>query len=346
MPRSVRDYTDQQIRIRLDTLSGHLLDFQKTSNPDRLRLIRVWARRSAVSMKLFERFYHSREYSSLLNELKTVVHDLSAARDSFILKQLVEGNLAVLNEDEAVAISTFLQLNSSSNEQGDSSSDTSDVSTDAQLLKRILKIELVKKFDSIAIRTSLNTPKNRVPHFKGQYKLPEADCEEQLLDMADEILSPAMSGVIVAAKCLDSSSKIAELHKLRICIKKLRYSIDLMLPGIEIVPKLHNNFAALHEKLRELQDSIGDIHDMDFVLHELFEMLSEAAASRSSAAIGYTKKNYEACLSFDAGIGLMKVANVIQAKRDSQFLQFFRAWNTKPTATLFRSCRKCLPNRA
>ena len=339
MPISLIGYTDKQIRVRLETLSGHLANYRKTSNPDGLRLIRVWARRSSVAMKLFESHYGNREFKLLLDELKTVVHDLGAERDKLILKDLVEGSFSVLTDGEKEGAASLLQLKVISNE-------LSDPIEAKRQLKRILKIDLLKQFDSLAERADRKNEKKRADRSHCFFALPEADNASELLEMAREVLREELDAVLKAAGCLDNPNKIAELHQLRICVKKLRYTIDLMLPAIESVADLHDSFAALHEKLRELQDSIGAIHDMDFVLHGLLDTLAKEAAQKCAAAIGFPKQKTAKYMSYDAGIGILKIAADIQLKRDSLFRQFCSAWKDNQTVSIFRLSANSLPKRS
>ena len=69
-----------------------------------------------------------------------------------------------------------------------------------------------------------------------------------------------------------------DLHRLRIALKKLRYTAEFFAP---LYPK--KKVKALCEKLRGLQEHLGDINDIAHVRASMTAMLRETTARRDRA---------------------------------------------------------------
>ncbi len=327
----MREYSNKQIIDRLETLSGHLANYQKTLDPDGLRLIRVWSRRSSVAMKAFEKNYRSKKFTLLLHELKNTARDIGKVRDGLLLKDIVRKSISVLNEAEKSGVQRLFQLNETALPA------ETNIAAIASL-NSILKTDPLQRFIDIEADIPENNKYAGRKLVKGFKNLVLAANTRQMEKMARKAVRTKQQLVLSSANCLEDPDKIAELHKLRIDIKKLRYTIDLMLPALVSQSELYKNLNALHEKLRELQDSIGAIHDMDYVLHELLSRLTAESAAVRDRALGRNIDGNTDYMTFETGIGLLKIAADIQLKRDGSFHLLYNSWHDNSTTELFRLC--------
>src|SRR6202035_3624230 len=69
------------------------------------------------------------------------------------------------------------------------------------------------------------------------------------------------------------TKKAKPWHALRICLKKLRYTVESLLP---------EHLAAWNENLKRLQDLLGDIHDLDVLAERVKSEEGVDGAARKS----------------------------------------------------------------
>ena len=212
---------------------------KKTRNPESIHQIRVNLRRLKSVLYLFSYAFPSQKIRAWNKEVKYLLRRLNKPRDIHVmiekLKKIAVTNrecLFILNE-----INKYLQ--ELKNKQEKKLTDTLEKAHNKNMLSDIL--QFCKRYNKKA--NGHLTPSS--------LKILSFHCHRKLKPLLNEFSS--------YRSCLSDSEKVAEVHKSRLLIKKIRYILEILKT---YYPSL-NKFLKINADLQEI---LGKIHDRDVLL--------------------------------------------------------------------------------
>lgn len=96
-------------------------------------------------------------------------------------------------------------------------------------------------------------------------RIPPSNASDDARD-ADDILAPLIEHAFAGLPALRQSERPAQLHEMRIAVKRLRYAFEWLAPAAP------GGFASLIQRATALQDCIGHHHDLFQLQETLTEM--------------------------------------------------------------------------
>ncbi|MBM3493943.1 MAG: CHAD domain-containing protein [Armatimonadetes bacterium] len=154
-----------------------------------------------------------------------------------------------------------------------------------------------------------------------------------IADNAAIIICSRVQDLLEWERWIREPERVAELHRMRIAAKRLRYTLELFEP---IVGK---PVSAAIESMKEVQELLGSIHDLDVVTPLLVTDL------RRALRMG---RRCETWLSVDyCGVaGLATLCRAKFARRRAQHRRFVAAWRQlRKSGVLDALCRPDLCSR-
>ena len=243
-----------RVEQRLQKLSKSLKASYTERSIDTVHELRVASRRLRAFALVFKDVLGEKAQARLEKELKRVTKSVAALRDLDVLVGLVEGRLAGANAElERAAIEHLLEhLEQRRVEAADTAEvrlkglDTGGLS---RRVRRAARDVIAGLSPADAQRAYARSLLERLILDAAQRELPEGGAEQA-----------------------------AQLHRLRIDIKKIRYALELF------EPVLGEHFGALYERATALQELLGTHHDLT-VLGELMAELAADLARKHRLAL-------------------------------------------------------------
>lgn len=108
-------------------------------------------------------------------------------------------------------------------------------------------------------------------------RIPPSNASDDARD-ADDILAPLIEHAFAGLPALRQSERPAQLHEMRIAVKRLRYAFEWLAPAAP------GGFASLIQRATALQDCIGHHHDL-FQLQETLTQMEPGLEERGRTAL-------------------------------------------------------------
>ncbi|MFC2149580.1 CHAD domain-containing protein [Candidatus Auribacterota bacterium] len=220
---------------------------RRDPNPDNIHDARVSIRRLIAVLDLCAVFHETGLFKKLKKRLKAVMIPLGELRDLHVQMELIAG----LKGPETPPLFLYLE-----------------------------KIRRKASGEEKAVLKALNS-----------FELDDIEAFEEFIGVSGKKAVPGhemsrgeMTGLVsglkaAAEKCEKRYLKdgsIASFHKLRIALKKLRYTCELVLPAVEDFGKSDV------ENIHSLQTEMGNIHDVDVLYNDFREFVRKKGLLSSS----------------------------------------------------------------
>ena len=255
-----------RVEQRLQTLSKSLRDSYTERSIDTVHDLRVASRRLRAFVLVFRDVLSEKAQARLEKDLKRVARAVGALRDLDVLVGLAEGRVAAADSElERAAIEHLLEHLERRRGKVAAAAEAQLKDVDLGSLSR--RVRRAAR-DVIA---GLSPPDAQRAHARSLL-------ERQILDAAQlpgEGVEPA-----------------AQLHRLRIDIKKIRYALELF------EPLLGKHFEVLYERATALQELLGTHHDLT-VLRELVAKRAAKLARKNRTALSAGLERTGAALALD-----------------------------------------------
>lgn len=136
---------------------------------------------------------------------------------------------------------------------------------------------------------------------------------QEMMDYADAIRSP---------------ENVEELHSLRIAAKRLRYTLELFAPTLEL-----GGVSDLLDRVTEIQERIGAIHDCDV----LFPLVQDTMAGEMEREKRSAKRRGTAAVGPPSFLAAEGLVTLLARKRDERirlYAEFITFWDALPPEKL------------
>jgi len=285
----------EALLTRLDALEKEIHGVIKAEDIEYVHRMRVASRRLRSAFTLFESCFPEKDIKRWRKQIRRVTRILGNARDLDVQIDFVKEFLANITDHRYIPGIKRLVLRLQQKRQ----KMQIDVISEMERLQSSGIIDEIKDTLKMMISIGLIYDKN-----KYSYQVYDRACKEIELHI-DKLL--------FYERYIDDLNRITELHLMRICAKRLRYTM-------EIFSQLYDDKLEKPIKIaREIQDLLGEIHDC-FVWVEYLDQFIEEEKIRTLEYFGNTK----AFSRLRAGIiYLQEDRKKHQIKTHKEFLKFW-----------------------
>lgn len=254
------------IRRQADKLGGHFSDLDKTDDTEPLHQIRVACRRLREALVFFAESFDPEYIDDWKKTTKKLLRKLSEPRDLDVqigfLSQFISGLGDGPRNVRPGLERLLLRLKQRRQKQQ----------------KKIAAA--VKQFHKKHTLINIRLQTEKAMYLAETYPLP--DNPEALPDRLMRYLSPRLDEVQKRLSSLDDPLDAEGHHKLRIAIKKLRYTVEIS----DVI--LSGTLTHYLESLKMAQTVLGELHDCD-VWIELIERFDGEEKQRMLDFAGHTR---------------------------------------------------------
>jgi len=236
-----RMFVSKILNNQIDYFNNQLSGIELDGSPEFIHHTRVMSRRLRNTIEVFSEFIGEKTSKKWLIALKKITKSLTKIRDFDVQILFLENEIKKTeNQNQIQGINRILLRK----KQKKSSLD----------VKTIKNIEV---FNKTGVMSEIrNFVENNL------YIADEFFPTTMLSDIAVDTVEFHLKNCFSYVPFITNPANVKELHRLRIAIKNLRYSVELFQ---EIYPSL-NEFLAI---LKLFQDELGKIHDCDIWLDDL-----------------------------------------------------------------------------
>ncbi|MGB9597161.1 MAG: CHAD domain-containing protein, partial [Candidatus Poribacteria bacterium] len=280
---------------RLDALEKEIPGVMKSEDIECVHRMRVASRRLRSAFLLFESCFPEDNIKKWKKQIRRVTRTLGKARDLDVQIEFVKDFLTNVKESRYIPGIKRLVLR-------------------LQQKRQKVQIDVISMLEKIQSNGTISEIKNSLKsmlntgllHKKNEYS-------NYVYDMAYKEIESHIDKFLFYERYIEDLNRIAELHLMRICAKRLRYTMEIFSP-------LYDNKLEKPIKItREIQDLLGEIHDC-FVWIEYLDQFIEEEKNRTLEYFGNTK----AFSRLKAGlIHLQENRKKHQIKKHKEFLKFW-----------------------
>ena len=151
----------------------------------------------------------------------------------------------------------------------------------------------------------------------------------QVLEKARWNISFRLDDFLSMEKYVYLENEKLKQHEMRICAKKLRYTMEAFAPGYE------NKLEKEIETIKAFQDVLGEMHDCDVWIEYIPKFIDETKAKNKTKKKNEMPKMEKALLNY---------LNYVNERRKEQYNQFVFLWNENKKSNFFNQLRKTISN--
>jgi CHAD domain-containing protein len=240
----LNDLAMMVVRTQFDALRAHEAGTRKGKDPEELHDMRVATRRLRAALKIFEDALPP-DAQAWRKELAWLGRGLAAVRDLDVQLERTDQLVSELREEDASALAV--------------------VRAQLEADRAEARTELVAELDSERYRELLRAGEALTASD------PEPESGPTIAEAASELLDKSFRKVRELGDTLDSTSEAADLHKLRIRAKRVRYATEFIRPAYGAPAE------RFVRRLVDLQDVLGEHQDSEVAVARL-----HALATRTS----------------------------------------------------------------
>lgn len=282
-----RAYGADVIRKSLEKMLTHAPGVWAAEDIEEVHDMRVASRRLRAALSVFEPAFPCRRYDRFERDVAEVTRSLAEARDLDVMIAAVEKMGEDLKEGDRVGVEEFADglRRRRQKLQGDV----------RDSLNRMQDLDLPSRFERIV--------------------------EEPLEDALDRSLEAHFSAEIALRAgqlrawevWIADATRVAELHRMRIAAKRLRYTMELFAPFRD------KEFADAVLRIKVIQEQLGEIHDADVLVPALVQHARAGLKFRSRVPGAHE-------VNLDSAKGILEVCRKKQAERARRYEQFLSGW--------------------
>ena len=251
-----RLYASKYILNNIESLTSNLDGIKNSDDIEFVHKARVATRRIRSAIKVFKKELPHKSTKRWLNGLQNISSKLATARDLDVqIKTLnkIVNTLPKENQDSKFGIA-FIEL-------------------ELQKNRKSLQPQII---DSVNIFQQSGLITNIFEQMNEYLKINIALQEEQPL-IPPSIYKKSKSSlkkIVILSESLKKPDAIKKHHKLRISVKKLRYTI-------ECLDDIIDNTKNITQTFKTLQDLLGDLHDCDVKIEYINEFKNKYSLNNS-----------------------------------------------------------------
>lgn len=281
---------------RLDALEKEIPGVIKAEDIEYVHRMRVASRRLRSAFVLFESCFSEDDIKKWKKQIRRVTRKLGNARDLDVQIEFLKEFLNNVKESRYIPGIKRLILRLQQKRQ----------KMQIDVISMLEKLQSDRTISEIkdTLKSMLNIG---LSHKKSQHS-------NYIYDMAYKEIESHIDKFLFYERYIEDLNRIAELHLMRICAKRLRYTMEIFSPLYD------NKLEKPIKTAREIQDLLGEIHDC-FVWIEYLDQFIEEEKNRTLEYFGNTK----AFSRLKAGIiHLQEDRKKHQIKKHKEFLKFWK----------------------
>jgi CHAD domain-containing protein len=254
------------IRKQTDKLAEHLAELGKTENIESLHQTRVVCRRLHEALVFFTDCFDPAYVEGWKKTTKKLLRQLSMPRDLDVQVEFLEQFIAGLDSEHRAVRPGIERL----------------LLRQKQCRQKLQKqvVAAAKRFQKKHVLINIRLQIDKSLYLSEIYPPPES--REELLDRLIRYVSPRLKDVQERQSCIDHPQDAEKHHRLRIAIKKLRYTVEI---GNAILSDALTDYI---ESLKEAQTILGELHDCN-VWIETIRHFEEEEKQRMLDYAGHTR---------------------------------------------------------
>jgi CHAD domain-containing protein len=260
---------------------------------------RVTSRRLRATMPLFRDCFCRKEFKEWLLEIKKVTRLLGNARDLDVQIVFVEKYIQKLESADEKA---YLEILAKSHKELRKSIQPL-VDCGLEELRSTYVLDGLRRFCEQTVKEQTT----------------ETFASQEVFEEARWHISVRLDDFLAMENYVHWENEILKHHQMRICAKKLRYTME------SFAPLYQNKLAKETETIKAFQDVLGEIHDCD-VWTEYIPKFMQKTTAQTKLKLGKTTKPEKALLNF---------LNFVKEKRREHYLEFVRFWDENKEKDFF-----------
>jgi putative phosphoesterase len=292
----------------LEAFENQIGGIVKNDDVEYVHKTRVTSRRLRATLPLFRACFRKKDYKQWLCEIKKVTCLLGDARDLDVqlvfIEQYIE-KLGPMAEKAGLAV-----LVKAHKDRRDSIQPSLVSGLDE--LKATDVLEELRKFCEKIVKEQLGESFN----------------PEKVLEKARWHISFRIDDFLSMENCVYLENEILKHHEMRICAKKLRYTME------SFAPLYKDKLAKEIETIKAFQDVLGEMHDCD-VWSEYIPKFNQEINDKIKSK---PKKKTDNVLE----LGLLNFLSFVKEKRKEHYAQFVNLWDENKKTGFFVQLRKTI----
>lgn len=255
----------EYLRKQAEKLAGHLEGARTAADMEDVHQVRVASRRMRAALRLFEDCFDPRLADPCRKQLKKLLKRFGPARDLDVQIVYLEEEIKSLDKKQKALRPGMARLLLRRRQERQKAQ------------KPVLKA--VERLEGSGVLTSLRQETDRV--LSGQDG-PAPSLNAALADRIAQQVQVCLADVETQLESLQDAGDIAGHHRLRIAVKKLRYTLEIAETAMEgaLKPSL--------KQLKRMQTLLGQLHDCDVWMAEI-EQFREEEKQRTLEYFGHTR---------------------------------------------------------
>lgn len=296
---------------RAREMMSHLEGVRAGEDIEAVHDMRVWSRRLAAAMRVFEASFPTAGFRSLQREARRVTRRLGAVRDLDVLLDYYRRLASRVGADEAPAVGYLVALRERERRRA------RPPMLDA--LNRLAASHFPERLERHLRREAEAYTVGLDPESTGGLparvrRAAPVSGRQSFRSAAVVLLGPRLEAFLAYAPYVHQEEAATQLHEMRIAAKWLRYTMELFAPAFS---------DALKEPLagaRRFQELLGELHDADVRLWILAETRRAPLDARGLEALGLLLPEI-----VTRGLAPLEVRE--QAVRRECYTAFVKTWN-------------------
>jgi len=294
---------------QLDAFEGQIDGVIESSDIEYLHRMRVASRRIRAALPLFQSCFPKNEYAKWRREIKKVTRLLSSARDLDVQLASIEQYLSSLKPaTEKTGIDLLIRHHK---EQ-----------------RKALQSTVIDGLEKLTATCILPDIRNFCKQTISPQTVETFDRNE-VMEKAYWLIFTRLNDLLAMEKYVYLENKVLKHHEMRICAKKLRYTME------HFAPLYNNKLAGEIERLKAFQDVLGEMHECDVWINFIPKFINEVTYTTQSEK---NKKTGPKKIELE----LSTFANYIRQKRKENYKQFVQLWDESQKEAFFEQLRKTI----
>lgn len=287
---------------QLDAFESQIDGVLENRDIEYVHKMRVASRRIRAALPLFKPCFPKKEFRKWRREIKKVTRLLSSARDLDIQIASIEQYLGSLKPaTKKVGLDLLIKHHKEQRKALQS--------TVVDGLERLTGTCVLRDIRSFCNQVSEQTGENFDPDI--------------VLEKAHWLISSRIDDFLAMEKYVYRENEVLKHHEMRICAKKLRYTME------HFTPLYTNKLTTEIERLKAFQDVLGEMHEcdvwIDYLLPKFIEEVTSTTQPEKNKKVERKKVELE----------LSTFTNYIKQKRKEKYSQFVQLWDKSQKEAFF-----------
>ena len=295
LDESYRLFGAKALLKRLKDLKKEIEGVRKAEDIEYVHRMRVASRRIRSALAIFEKSLSGKKVKTWNKQMRRITRALGAARDADVRIDFLQKFLDGLTEPQYRQGIQRLLLRQRQHREG-------------------LQGKVIKEMDRLEADNVLEKMERTLRRIYAQARLHRANPHSPYVyEQSYLTISSRLEGVLAYERYVSQPERIEELHLMRIAVKRLRYTMEVL------EPLYQGDLKQPLQTVREAQTMLGDIHDCDMWVQYLSKFI-EKERVRALEYLGHTKSLNR------LNPGILYLQEERQKHRTERYQEFVEFW--------------------